>query len=53
MTLQFKMFEVVVLLLTVMVISYVVQEGKSNYFSGAMYLGLYTEIALAFYLHGD
>lgn len=43
MTLQFKMFEVVVLLLTVMVISYVVQEGKSNYFSGAMCLGLYVE----------
>lgn len=32
-----------------LVVTYTVQDGKSNYLEGAMLLGLYLIIALAFY----
>jgi Ca2+:H+ antiporter len=34
---------------SVLVVTYTVQDGKSNYLEGAMLLGLYMIIALAFY----
>lgn len=34
---------------SVLVVTYVVQDGKSNYLEGAMCLGLYAIIAVAFY----
>lgn len=34
---------------SVLVVTYTVQDGKSNYLEGAMLLGLYTIIAVAFY----
>jgi Ca2+:H+ antiporter len=33
---------------SVLVVTYTVQDGKSNYLEGAMLLGLYAIIALAF-----
>lgn len=34
---------------SVLVVTYTVQDGKSNYLEGAMLLGLYAIIALAFF----
>jgi Ca2+:H+ antiporter len=41
MTLQFQMFETVVFFLSVLVVNYLIQDGKSNYLEGAMCLGTY------------
>jgi len=53
MTLHFETFETVVFFLSVLVVSYVIQDGKSNYLEGAMLLGLYIIIALAFLVYPD
>ena len=49
MSLHFETFETVAFALSVLVVTYVVQDGNSNYLEGAMLLGLYVIIALAFY----
>ncbi|KAK4111294.1 Calcium/proton exchanger [Canariomyces notabilis] len=49
MTLHFGAFETVAFALSVFVVIYTVQDGKSNYLEGAMLLGLYVIIALAFW----
>lgn len=41
--------ETVAFAVSVLVVTYTVQDGKSNYLEGAMLLGLYTIIAVAFY----
>ena len=41
--------ETVAFAVSVLVVTYTVQDGKSNYLEGAMLLGLYIIIALAFY----
>lgn len=53
MTLHFELFETVVMFLSVLVVNYLIQDGKSNYLEGAMCLGLYFIIALAFYVYPD
>lgn len=53
MTLHFETFETVVFFLSVLVTTYVIQDGKSNYLEGAMLLGLYIIIALAFLVYPD
>ncbi|KAE8444066.1 hypothetical protein EG329_000934 [Mollisiaceae sp. DMI_Dod_QoI] len=53
MTLHFETFETVVFFLSVLVVTYVIQDGKSNYLEGAMLLGLYIIIALAFFVYPD
>ncbi|KFY25152.1 hypothetical protein V493_04792 [Pseudogymnoascus sp. VKM F-4281 (FW-2241)] len=53
MTLHFETFETVVFFLSVLVVSYVCADGKSNYLEGAMLLGLYFIIALAFLVYPD
>jgi Ca2+:H+ antiporter len=53
MTLHFQTFETVVFFLSVWVVTYVIQDGKSNYLEGAMLLGLYIIIALAFLVYPD
>ncbi|OHW89517.1 Ca2+:H+ antiporter [Colletotrichum incanum] len=50
MTLHFETFETVAFMFSVLVVTYTVQDGKSNYLEGAMLLGLYCIIALAFYI---
>ncbi len=49
MTLHFETFETVAFALSVLVVTCVVQDGKSNYLEGAMLVGLYLIIALAFW----
>ncbi|KJZ69925.1 hypothetical protein HIM_10681 [Hirsutella minnesotensis 3608] len=49
MSLHFETFETVAFAVSVLVATYTVQDGKSNYLEGAMLLGLYMIIAIAFY----
>lgn len=53
MTLHFETFETVVFFLSVLVTNYLIADGKSNYLEGAMLLGMYIIIALAFYVYPD
>ncbi|KAM3075527.1 Vacuolar calcium ion transporter [Clarireedia jacksonii] len=53
MTLHFETFETVIFFLSVLVVTYVIQDGKSNYLEGAMLLGLYIIIGLAFLVYPD
>ncbi|KAI4207163.1 MAG: hypothetical protein LQ346_000741 [Caloplaca aetnensis] len=53
MTLHFEIFETVVFFLAVLVTNYLISDGKSNYLEGAMLLGMYIIIALAFYVYPD
>ncbi|KAI9878435.1 MAG: hypothetical protein M1830_000870 [Pleopsidium flavum] len=53
MTLHFMTFETVVFFLSVLVVILIIQDGKSNYLEGAMLLGTYIIIALAFYVYPD
>ncbi|KAL9032593.1 MAG: hypothetical protein Q9180_006416 [Flavoplaca navasiana] len=53
MSLQFEIFETVVFFLAVLVTNYLISDGKSNYLEGAMLLGMYIIIALAFYVYPD
>ena len=45
----FLIVQTVAFAVSVLVVTYTVQDGKSNYLEGAMLLGLYLIIALAFY----
>ncbi|ROT35288.1 Calcium/proton exchanger [Sodiomyces alkalinus F11] len=47
MSLRFQTFEVIVFALSVLVVSYTVRDGKTNYLEGAMLLGLYIILAIA------
>ena len=53
MTLNFEGFETVVFFLSVLVVNYLIQDGKSNYLEGCMCLGTYLIIALAFYVYPE
>jgi len=53
MTLHFQAFETVVFFLSVLVVNYLIQDGKSNWLEGAMCIGTYIIIALAFYVYPD
>ncbi|KAI1334564.1 Calcium/proton exchanger [Xylariaceae sp. FL0016] len=50
MDLHFETFETVAFGLSVLVVIYTVQDGKSNYLEGAMLMGLYIMIAVAFFV---
>jgi Ca2+:H+ antiporter len=50
MSLHFETFSTVAFAFSVMVVTYTVQDGRSNYLEGAMLFGLYCIIALAFYV---
>lgn len=53
MTLRFQTFETVVLFVSVLVVNYLIQDGKSNYLEGFMCLGTYIIIAIAFFVYPD
>lgn len=53
MMLNFDVFEAAVFLLAIIVVGYVVQDGKTNYFEGAMLIGTYAVIVVAFYIRPD
>jgi Ca2+:H+ antiporter len=53
MTLQFETFETVAFFLSALVVTLLIQDGKSNYLEGLLCLGMYIIIALAFYVYPD
>lgn len=53
MTLRFETFETVVFFLSVLVVNYLIQDGKSNYLEGCMCLGTYIIIAVAFFVYPE
>jgi len=51
MTLEFDPFETTVFSLAVLVVNYLLQDGRTNYFAGALLIGTYTVIGVAYYVH--
>ncbi|KAI1826763.1 calcium/proton exchanger [Xylaria intraflava] len=50
MDLHFETFETIAFAMSVLVVIYTVQDGKSNYLEGAMLMSLYVIIAIAFFV---
>ncbi|KAJ5691118.1 hypothetical protein N7488_011853 [Penicillium malachiteum] len=53
MSLHFQTFETVAFFISGLVVTLLIQDGKSNYLEGGMCLGLYVILALAFYVYPD
>ncbi|XP_019248428.1 PREDICTED: vacuolar cation/proton exchanger 3-like, partial [Nicotiana attenuata] len=53
MNLDFQMFETATLLMTVLVVAFMLQDGNSNYFKGLMLLLCYLIVAASFFVHID
>lgn len=53
MTLHFQTFETVAFFISGLVVTLLIQDGKSNYLEGGMCLGMYVILALAFYVYPD
>ncbi|KAL4213013.1 putative Calcium/proton exchanger [Rhizopus microsporus] len=51
MSLFFENFETVVLFTSVLIVNYLIQDGRSNWLEGALLLSSYAIIGLAFYFH--
>ncbi|KAK4509946.1 L-type lectin-like domain-containing protein [Mucor velutinosus] len=51
MTFFFEIFETVVLFSSVLVVNYLIADGKSNWLEGALLLACYAIVALAFFYH--
>lgn len=53
MSLYFQTFETVVFFVSILVVNYLIQDGKSNYLEGAMLMGMYVIIAVSFFVYPD
>lgn len=53
MTLHFQTFETVAFFISGLVVTLLIQDGKSNYLEGGMCLGMYLILALAFFVYPD
>lgn len=53
MTLNFHVFETVILLLTTMGVSFMVSDGKSHWLKGAMLVAAYLMVSMAFWAHAE
>jgi Ca2+:H+ antiporter len=53
MTLHFETFETVAFFLSSLVVTLLIQDGKSNYLEGGLCIGMYIIIALAFYVYPE
>lgn len=53
MTLHFATFETIIFFISVVVVNYLLVDGKSTYLEGAMLLAMYIIIGLAFYVYPD
>ena len=53
MTLHFENFETVAFFLSALVVTLLIQDGKSNYLEGLLCLGMYIIIAVAFYVYPE
>ncbi|CAO3630327.1 unnamed protein product [Cunninghamella blakesleeana] len=51
MTLFFENFETVVLFSSVLIVNYLINDGRSNWLEGVLLLAVYVIVALAFYVH--
>ncbi|GAV73266.1 LOW QUALITY PROTEIN: Na_Ca_ex domain-containing protein, partial [Cephalotus follicularis] len=49
----FQLFETATLLITVLVVTFMLQEGTSNYFKGLMLILCYLIVAASFYVRMD
>lgn len=52
-TLYFKSFETITMFVAVLIVNYLIQDGKSNWLEGAQLMAVYTIIAIAFYIYPD
>lgn len=53
MTLRFQTFETVAFFISGLVVTLLIQDGKSNYLEGGLCLGMYIILALAFYVYPE
>lgn len=53
MSLYFKAFETIVAVIAVMIVNYLIQDGKSNWLEGAQLMAVYCIIAIAFFVYPD
>ncbi|XP_057967752.1 vacuolar cation/proton exchanger 3-like [Malania oleifera] len=53
MDLNFQLFETATLFIAVLVVAFMLQEGKSNYFKGLMLILCYLIVAASFFVHVD
>ncbi|CAN6470821.1 unnamed protein product [Victoria cruziana] len=53
MDLNFQLFETATLFVTVLVVTFMLQEGTSNYFKGLMLIFCYLIVAASFFVHVD
>ncbi|KAF9885781.1 hypothetical protein FE257_012363 [Aspergillus nanangensis] len=53
MSLHFHIFETVAFFISGLVVTFLIQDGKSNYLEGGLCLGMYMILALAFYVYPD
>ncbi|KAK3025515.1 hypothetical protein RJ639_042050, partial [Escallonia herrerae] len=53
MDLNFQLFETATLLMTVLVVNFMLQEGNSNYFKGLMLIFCYLIVSASFFVHKD
>ncbi|KAH7405569.1 hypothetical protein KP509_15G076100 [Ceratopteris richardii] len=53
MDLDFHLFETATLFITVIVVAFMLQEGKANYFKGLMLVLCYLIVGASFYVHSD
>jgi len=51
MSLYFQTFETVVLFISVLIVNYLIQDGKSNWLEGAMLIATYSIVGLAFFFY--
>lgn len=51
MSLYFQTFETAVLFVSVLSVNYIIMDGKSNWLEGAMLVGIYIIVAIAFYVY--
>lgn len=49
----FEIFQVAVIFVSVVIANYLIMDGKSNWMEGIMLLGVYTIVAISYWLYPD
>ena len=52
-SLDFEIFQVAVIFVSVVMTNYLIMDGKSNWMEGVMLLGVYIIVAIAYWLYPD
>jgi len=50
---DFEIFQVAVIFVSVIMANYLIMDGKSNWMEGVMLLGVYTIVAISYWLYPD